>query len=202
VLLDRSFRAAFNNFSTLFLVVLTVTLPLHIVYGYVYRDVIALGELHPRIEQLREDEQLRGVGGERLEESRRVYVGLTALEIAMLPLLAKAAERTIELDEAGRVPTATRAWRGVLSRRPNPLRRITTAAVPSLLAALAVAIAVGVLAERIGSFLAEPLDPESAVAALALVQALARAIGAPFFLAAAATSASDAKGHTPFAPTL
>jgi hypothetical protein len=175
MLLDHALRMTFRNFSTLFLLAALVAAPLHLAHAVAFRSVIALRELHPDIEDFGEHKLVRGVGRSRLEETRRSDLLLSAVELALLPLLLGAARRTLEADARGEVPTAL----GALRRLPGSLRGWAAArrALPEVVAVAAIGLVVGWLVREIGLVLAEPVPMASAFLAVGLVESVAHATG-------------------------
>ena len=111
-MLERAFSAAFRNLSTLFLMVALFTVPLHVGYSYLFRDVIEVRKIHSSIEGFPSYRQVKNVGPDELRTARLTYLGLSVLELALLlPLLARATARVLEVDAAGGVPTIPRALR-------------------------------------------------------------------------------------------
>ncbi|HEU4481236.1 MAG TPA: hypothetical protein VFS18_05075 [Actinomycetota bacterium] len=179
-MLDHSLRLTFRNFSTYFLIVATLAVPLHVGYTFVFQNVISVTELHDAIEDFPKTRQIRSVGPEQLRNARLVFGALTLVELLALPLLARAARRVLEEDAAGRMPQVTSAWAGV-GRAGNLLGGLR--ARPGVIAVGALlALVVVVLAERIGFLLVEPLPDADAWAGVALVQIAARSLGAPFLV--------------------
>jgi hypothetical protein len=179
MLVDRAFRFAFRNYSTLWLIVASVVFPLHLAHGYVFRDVIAVSELHPAIELFPERRQVARVSAADLAEARRWYAALTAVEVAFIPALAGAVTRVLEEDLRGGVPGALRAWGG--ATRLN-LRGLIGCPGP-LLVALVISFAAGWLAETTGRLLVEPLPPGLMWIGAALTAATARSLALPLLLA-------------------
>jgi hypothetical protein len=180
MLLDRALRATVRNFSTLFLLVAILTVPLHVAHAYVFRQVIAVSDLHPAIEGFPRARKVKGVGRAELTEARTSYVVLNLLEVALLPLVARAAAHVMAADRRDEVPTVTRA---VAPRRHGagaPSWRLLSPA--ALAAALVIAVAVAWLARAAGLILVEPLPSTSAFAGVGLVEGLSRAVGAPFLV--------------------
>lgn len=188
MLLDRSLTEAFKNFSTLFLLVAVFTVPLHLVYSFVFRDVIALSELHSRVSELPSFRLVRGVGSDRLTDYRIAFVGLTLIEIALIPLLAKAADEVVEVEEQGGVPTVLGALGRIGSGRPSPVRALSSGTVPGLVALVVFALVVGWLAERVGLLVVDLLGDPVRWFGAGLVRGVARALGAPFLLIATVVS--------------
>jgi hypothetical protein len=185
MLLDRALRATVRNYSTLFLLVAVVTVPLEVAHAYVFRRVIAVSELHPAIERFPSHRKVGGVGPRQLGEARVVAAAVTALELLSLPFLARAATRIVEVDRAGGVPTLL----GIVRRthRTPPLRRLRRIPTGPLLAAAAVGLAVAWLARAVGLVVVEPLPDAAAFAGVGLVDGVARAAGGAFFVGPAAS---------------
>lgn len=183
MLLDKAFATTLRNYSTLFLIVAFITVPLHLAYGLYFRDVLALSEIHAAIEVLPPAQPVGGVTAEGLEQARLVYLGLCALELLLVPLLWRATSRVVALDRAGHLPTATEAWR--LRRVPN-----TSESDPEghrilmVVTALLFSGVVWFLAERIGLLVVELVPDRLLFLGLALVRAVSIALAAPFALVA------------------
>jgi hypothetical protein len=187
MLVDRAFRFAFRNYSTLWLIVASVVFPLHLVHGYVFRDVIAVTDLHAAIELFPERRQVAQVSAADLAEARRWHSALTAVEIALIPALAGATTRVLQEDIGGAVPGALRSWAGVA----RPDLRAQFARPGPLIAALVITLAIGWLVETTGRLLVEPAPERLLWAAGAVVAATARSVAAPFLLATLATCAFE-----------
>ncbi|CAN5564892.1 hypothetical protein BH24ACT26_BH24ACT26_00730 [soil metagenome] len=186
MVMDQALRATFRNFSTLFLLVAIVTIPLHLAHAFVFRDVIAVGDLHRDIESFPEGRQVQRVGLAELRAARLSFLALTLVELAAVPLFVRAARGAIAADES-EVPTVTGAWRGALSRstqrpaRPAPARA-GEGRLPMILAAAVLALAIGWLARAVGLVLIEPLDDLRSFAGVGLVEGACRALGGAFFI--------------------
>jgi hypothetical protein len=187
MLVDRAFRFAFRNYSTLWLIAATVVFPLHLAHGYVFRDVIAVSELHAAIELFPERRQVARVSAAELVEARRWYTALTGVEIALIPVLAGATTRVLQDDVQGDVPGALRSWAGAARFSP----RAQFARPGPLIAALVISLAIGWFAETTGRLLVEPVPEGLLWVGGALVAATARSIAAPFLLATLATCALE-----------
>lgn len=202
-MLERAFRLTIANLSTLFLVVMVVVLPLHLAHSYWFKEVIEVAELHGQIASFPADRTVRDVGAGDLRDYLASLTVLALVELGLCLLLVRATRRVIEDDEAGRVPTATRAWLTGLALGGPYLRSLTRDLGPLLVAGL-VAAAVGILAERIGLLVIQPLGDQRAWVGIAVVQATSRALAAPFFLvpwacstARGARPAKDKDGDVP-----
>lgn len=186
MLADRALRAAFSNFSTLFLLAATITLPLHLTHGYLFREVYEVRDLHPVIEQFPKGRRIARVSPRRLQRSRSAATIVLVAELALLPLLAGAALRVVRTHQEGGVPTTLRSWRGVR----DLLRLGAAGSKPGVVVVgAAVALAVGWLARTTGLILAEPVPNSWAWLAISGVEALARAAATPFLVAAIAVAA-------------
>ena len=106
-MLDHSLRLAVRNYSTLFLFVLLLVMPLHLAYTYAFRDVFSISELHPQIENLTGERRVHGVGPDDLSAARLTLLALSAAELTLVPLLARGARAAFARDSAGGVSTAT-----------------------------------------------------------------------------------------------
>lgn len=202
MLVDRAVRCTFRNFSTLFLIVAVVTVPLHLAYSTVFKNVIAVSELHAAIEAFPSERQVRSVGRAELASWRSAGIAIAVLEVALLPLLAIATRRAIDVDRAGGIPTVVDAYgqirRAGRTALPHPARRdLGGLAVVAL-----IALATGVLARAAGSIVIEPLGDDSAFLGVAVIEATARAAAAPLFLTALAFTAGPAKADSPETPSL
>jgi len=183
MLLDEGLRATLRNFSTLFLLAAVVTVPLHVIHGYVFRDVIAVRELAPAIEHFPPAGMVRGVGQERLDAARRVALGLTLVELALLPLAAGAAAAVAAMEQRGRPPTVLGALASAFGV-PGAVAALRRAPGP-LLAATLIAGACYLLAHALAVLLSEPVPDERAFALAGLLEGAARALAATFFLGVA-----------------
>jgi hypothetical protein len=194
MLADRALRAAFTNFSTLFLVAATIVLPLQLTHGYLFREVYEVSDLHPVIEQYPKGRRIKSVSPRRLQRSRNVATTVLVIEFAFLPLLAGAALRAVRTHEEGGVPTVLGSWRGV---RDIPRLRAASSKPVVVVVGAAAAIAVGWLARITGLILAEPVPDSWAWLAISGVEGLARATAAPFLLAALAVAALQGSRRAP-----
>lgn len=200
MLTERGLRVAVDNFFTLFLIVATVSLPLHLIHGIVFWDAIAADEIHPQIRRLSEGIEVKGVSPDDLTAASLGLVVVAAAELLFVPVLVKATARVVEVGERGGVPTVVDAWRAV--GRDRLAWRAARADAWPLVTALAVALALGWLVDRAGMAAIDAAGAHEAVPAVAAVRALGRAVGAPFFVATAAVVARAAKGRRVAAPTL
>jgi hypothetical protein len=200
-MLERAFTAAWRNFSTLFLLVALFTVPLHVGYSYLFRDVIEVREIHSSIEGFPSYRQVKNVGADQLRTARLAYLGLSLLELALLlPVLVRATARVIEVDAAGGVPTIPTASRAVLRRTRGSLRDLIGALPPVLMAAV-LALAIGWLFERAALLGVEVVPDEHAWPLVGAIQGCARGVAAPFLLVALSFGLASAKEVPPDRPT-
>ena len=200
-MLERAFTAAFRNFSTLFLMVALFTVPLHVGYSYFFRDVIEVREIHSSIEGFPSYRQVKNVGPDQLRTSRLAYLGLSLLELALLlPLLVRATARVIDVDAARGVPTIPNSLRAGLRRTRGSLRGLI-GALPSVLMAALLALAIGWLFENAALLVVEAVPDEHAWPLVGAIQGCARAVAVPFLLVAIASGLAGAKEVPPDRPT-
>ncbi|MFN2588970.1 MAG: hypothetical protein ABR613_12755 [Actinomycetota bacterium] len=199
-MLDRKLRLALRNYVTLFLFVACVTVSIHVVYLFAFRDVVAVSELHAAIDEFPPQRQVRGVGHRDLDAWRFGNGVVTLIEIALIPFLAKGAARVVEQDEADEVPTVRTALAATAQRGyrwfPSPRE------AGPLLVSAAIGLTVWWLVRRTGLLLVEPLAAEGRWAAVALVEGSARAAAAPFVLVSVVLRKSRPKADRVFTPNL
>lgn len=176
--------------STYFLVAAVIFVPLHLVHAFAFQDVIAVSELHGQIAELGENETVRRVGPGDLDMYRVTGLLVLLLEILALPLMASAGGRVLKQRSRGELPSVRAAWaKG--TERISPLRSLTRPGV--LLTSFVLTVAIAILARMTGSLIIEPLSDRTAWAGVALVEASARSLAAPFVMVPAALIASTAK---------
>ncbi|HEV2757774.1 MAG TPA: hypothetical protein VG318_18595 [Actinomycetota bacterium] len=199
-MLDRTLRLALRNYVTLFLFVACVTVTIHLVYLFFFRDVVGISELHEAIEEFPPQRQVRGVGHGDLDAWRVGNGVVTLIEIALIPFLAKGAARVVEQDEAGEVPTVGAALGATVKRGykwfPSPRE------AGPLLVSSALGLAVWWLVRRTGLLLVEPVGADSRWAAVGGVEGAARAAAAPFVLVSVVLRKSRPKADQVFTPNL
>jgi hypothetical protein len=198
--LERTLRLALRNYVTLFLFVACFTITIHLVYLYLFRDVVGISELHAAIDEFPPQRQVRGVGHRDLNAWRVGNGIVTLVEIALVPFLAKGAARVVEQDEAGEVPTVKAALAATAKRGYRWFPSLREAG--PLLVCAALALAVWWLVRRTGLLLLEPVGPDARWAAEALVEGVARAAAAPFVLVSVVLRKSRPKGDQVFTPNL
>lgn len=192
-MLEKGLSYAFRDLWTYILIAAVVTVPLHLLYAYTFRAVIRVAEVHQEIESFPPERTTRGVGPGDLDAERAALIALVLLELALLPLAARATRRALELDTAGGVPTAWSSWKGIGGAGGGFLQALAENLGP-LAAAAGLALLAGFFAERAGMVLSELLGASTRWAGVALAQGLGRAIGAPLFLVPWALAASAAAG--------
>ena len=186
----------------MFLLVAIVTGPLHVAYAFAFRDVIAVSELHSRIEDFPPGRQVQGVGPSDLDAARLALLGITIAELALIPLLAGAVGRVAAVDEAGGVPTISDAWSHRREADASLVHAVGRGGLWAIAVTLVVSLLLGILVERIGITLIGPLRAPDAFAGLGTVQAASRAVAAPFFLMGLALAGRRAKAVSVETPNL
>ena len=189
--LDRTLSTTFREFSTLFLVVFVVILPLHLVYGWLFQDVLAVRELHPAIADFPTSRQVRGVGQADVTNARVWFWIVIALEIALLPLIVKVCRSVLDQARRGEVTSVRTALAAIRQRRDVAVSRPDPGTwLPALVIALLIAAVAEVTLRNIADFVPDDV----AFVALALATAAARSCGIPFL--AVALASSEATGST------
>jgi hypothetical protein len=172
-MLDRALTKTFDNLSTLMLLACLFTIPIHISHAFAFKDVLAVQEIAPEIQQFPEGRQVRGVAKEDLDKERNWMLLCLGLEALLIPLVYKGARRVIEVADEGGVPTVTDAL--------AHLRGTGRASLQSgpLMAAVFIGAAVAGLVWVIGGSLA---DMASADVAWAII-GVSRGLSVASFLA-------------------
>lgn len=178
-MVDRAFGATLRNFGTLFLMVAVLTVPLHLAYSIMFRNVIETRELHPVIETFPDSRQVRSVGRTQLTQARVGLGVLTLIELAAIPFLARGARKVLRDADAGELPSVAEALRSV---REGPKVGFDTRGLGPVLVSAVVALAIGLLFERAGLLLIEFVPDERSYPFFGLMQGVSRALGAPFLL--------------------
>jgi hypothetical protein len=183
-MLESALQMTFRNFSTLFLIVAVVVFPLHLAYGITFRAEIAVRELQPEIEELPSGLRVRDVGAAEIDRARMAGYAVWLIEIALIPLMVKAARRALDATERGGVPTVGDAWRGAFRREP---RRWLPGAPAAVAAGAGVAVVVLLMLEVSGLLLTDMLPDGPRFAGMVVVDTLARSSALPFLLVSLAT---------------
>lgn len=199
-MLDRTLRLALRNYVTLFLFVATFAVAIHLVYLFVFRDVVGLTEIHDAIREFPPQRQVRGVGHGDLDAWRAGNFVVTLIEIALIPFLAKGAARVIEQDERGEVPTVGAALTATMKRGYRWFPSLREAG--PLFVTIVIAVATWWLVRMTGTLLVEPVGRDSEWAAMAVVEGAARSAGAPFVLVSVVLRKSGPKGAEGVPPNL
>jgi hypothetical protein len=177
-MLGRTIDMTLRNLSTLALVCAIVLAPLHLVYGFVNRDAIAVREMSPAIEAFPEGRQVRGVGRAELARERVSRWLLLLAVLSTVPVLLGPTRRVLAADEDGATPTALGALRGRrLDRRARP-------EPPLVLLGALMALVVIVLVEATAAIVVPMLEDSSEWVGVAAGQTLARSLGLPFLTVA------------------
>ena len=193
--LDSALRVALANFSTLFLLVAMLYVPLQAARSYAFRDVVEVRAIHDAIARFPADRRVRGVDRERLGSYRRLGLVVAAIQVGLLPILTGGARHALEEDRQGRLPTVAGSLAGGVARPILP--------VPGgpVLASVAIAAAVYLLGSAIVRLIVEVTPDAVAWAVAGVGEGTARAAAVPFVLATAALGTKGAKGHRLGAPT-
>lgn len=178
--MDRILRLCVRNFSTLFLVVFVVIIPLHLIYAFVFHNVFAVQELHPAIADLPPRRMVRGVDQAAISRARLWFWVLVAVEVVAIPLFVRAAARILSMDAGGRVPSAVAAWRTLGDAAKH--RDSAAPGAGAISACLLIGVMVGALTWLILASLVDLVPDPATAAGLALADATSRAAGAAFLL--------------------
>jgi hypothetical protein len=191
VSVDDALKTTFRNFATLFFVVAALTVPVHVVHAFVYRDVIAVRDIHDAVEDLDPRQQVRGVTADDLVQYRTTGWLIAAAEIALIPVLAGAARTVLVTRDSVSVGTAWKRWLGGWR---EPLPRLASHPATVLVVGAVIGVAVAFLLRSMGYLLSEPVGEAVAFGPVGLTEGVARATGAPFLLVPLALAAGRAKG--------
>lgn len=175
MMLDAALRGTLRNFSTLFLVLFLVLGPLHFLYAFLFQDVLALRELHPAIAEFPPSRQVRGVGRSALDQARLWLWGVMVIELTLLPVFARVASHVRAMDERDEVPTAIGAWRRV--RAGAPSQTVAGGRITTVLAGVALGLAIGFLTEATLMVLADLVPDDAAFGIVALARSVGRSAG-------------------------
>lgn len=188
--LERTVNATFRDFSTFFLVVLALILPVHLVYAWMFQDVLAVRELHGAIAEFPASRQVRGVGQADVTNARLWFWIVIAIEIALLPLIVKACRAVLDQARRGEVTSVRTALAAIRSRRGSDGGRPSSEAwIPALGIALVIAVAAESTLRQVADFVPD----DGAFLALALASSVARACGIPFVAVALAAEGANGK---------
>jgi hypothetical protein len=180
-MLDRALAKTFATFSTLFLVACLLTVPLHEVHAYIFKDALAIRELAQEVSAFPEGRQLRGVDRSDIEAERTWLVVLLAAELALTAIVFQAGRRVIAVTDEGGVPGVLDAYKHVGSTRGPG----TPPAGP-VIVGIAFGSVCAWLVWKIGELAAEVATPDTTWAAVGL----ARGVAVGTFMALAAGTAA------------
>lgn len=182
-MLDRAARSTVRNFSTLFLVCMATFLPLEMAYATIHQKEIEVRHLEPYIAELRSDQRVNGVGPSELNDAERARRILNAIELALVPIMISAARRVVERDGAGALPTVTDAYRhAIVPVRIGPAPR--AGAIGAVGTSVFFSFLVGFATYKGGLLLTDLFPDRADFVILGTVEACARSVGLPWFLAA------------------
>lgn len=162
------------------MLVAVVVLPIHMIYAFTFRNVIATSDFHEAIDSMPDYQQVRSVGPPQLDHARLVFWIVTAAELALVLLAIRATRRVFIVDEQGGVPTAPDAWGRALQKQEGRKFRPGWV-VPAVVGVVAAGVA-GILIAGIGSSLTGFLSEDWRWTGAGLTQVLARAGAAPLAL--------------------
>lgn len=191
MLADHALRNTFRNFSTLFLLAALVTISCHLVYGFIFRDVLEIEELHRFVRGLTAGRTVNEVGRRDLEIAGQWANVVPLIELLLLPLLIGATRRILARDSRGEVPTVVDALRHPRSG-PRLSLRLTRPGAGAVLAGIALAAAAWFLTKQAALQIAEPLPDPGNFAFFALANGIAEALGLALFLGVFVTAALEA----------
>lgn len=163
---------------------------IHLVYGIVYRDVLAVEDLGVFINSLKPGIQVQGVSAADLTAARDNYLWVVVAQIAVLPICTAATHRVMAVDEQGGVPTVIDALTRPLGGgrfRLGPGARGAGVVIAGAL----VAAAVWWLVERGAMLAVEPLPDRLNFFGFALARTLALALAVPFALGPLSAAAGE-----------
>ena len=190
MLADKALRNTFRNFSTLFLLAALVTISLHLVYGFIFRDVLEIEELHPLVRRLTPGRTINGIRPKDLEVAELWANAVPLIELLLLPLLVGATRRVLARDSEGEVPTVIDALKHPRSG-PRLRLRLNRSEAGAALAGIALGAGVWFLTRQAGLLIAEPLPDPGNFVFFALVYGIADALGLALFLGGFVTAALE-----------
>lgn len=190
-MLDRALAKMFASFSTIFLVACLLAVPVHAVHAFVFKDALAIRELGSEVASLPEGRQVRGVDKNDIAAERMWLLIVMVAELALVPLVYRAAGQVLAVADEGGVPEVMDAYRHLGS---------TTGGVPPAgPVTLGVVFACGcaLLVWWIGDALTDVASADGTWAAVGI----ARGVAAATFMAIAAGTAAALSTAPRAAPT-
>ena len=192
-MLDRTLRSTFRNFSSLFLLAALFSVPASVIFCFIFRNTIAVHELHDTISSFPGDRAVLGVGRQTLLVSRWVGWGIVVAGGVLLIYLVRCTRRILEREQKGQITTVVDALREPPEAKPS-LQVAIRDDPASLLGGLAIGLVTGLLALKGGLLLSEILSEGRLWAGVALARGASWALGVPFVLVPwALSSRSQAK---------
>jgi hypothetical protein len=200
MLLDRVFRVAFRNFSTLSLIVAAVAIPLNLAYSFIWRNVIALSDLHDIISRLPAGQRVRGVSPDDVAAARGWALALVGVQILLIPVLVRAAGAARDDEASGGVPTVVGSYRNVTGRR-GPNQDYAAGRGVTIVVAIVFAAGIYLLVSVAGSVVTGLLPERLSFLGGGLTRAVALALALPWPLVAVAypgrPQVEGGGGHAP-----
>ncbi len=178
-MIERAFARTLRNYSTIFFVVAIVSFPVHTLYSFAFRDVIATRD-HQEVIESGDGRRVGSVGSQDLDNARIAYWIIIAVELALVPLAIRATRRVFVAEEEGSVPTATDAWSAALSPGSNPPRDRAPLAAAGV--GVAVTVGIGILVHLIAASATGFLSDGARWVGVGLGQGLVRAAAVPLAL--------------------
>ncbi|HET7483056.1 MAG TPA: hypothetical protein VFK89_09365 [Actinomycetota bacterium] len=196
-MVERCYRMTLRNFSTLFVIVAAIVVPLQLAHAFVFKDVIATRGFHDVIESYPRYRLVHGVGRDQLDAATAVGWVIVAIELVLLPLAVRAARRVFEIDGGGGVTTAPDAWAAAVRR--GRTARWERGWIGIGVVGLVSGVVVGLLLGFITRSLSDLLSPSWAWTGVGLGNAVALSAGAALTIGFFAL-ARPAKDPPPFEP--
>ena len=191
MLADHALRNTFRNFSTLFLLASLVTISCHLIYGFIFRDVLEIEELHRFVRGLTAGRTVNGVGRRDLEVAEQWANVVPLIELLLLPVLIGATRRILARDTRGEVPTVADALRHPTSG-PRLSLGLNGPEAVAVVAGIVLGAAAWFLTKQAALQIAEPLADQGNFAFFALAHGISEALGLALFLGVFATTALEA----------
>ena len=185
---DSALAKTFATFSTLFLVACLVTVPLHEIHAYVFKDALAIREIAPEVATFPEGRQVRGVDKSDIDSERKWLLIVLIAEAALTSIVYRAARRVITVSDSGGVPGVLDAYTHLGSHDGTGPPPVGGASLGVILGCV-----FGWLVWTIGDLVADVASPDMTWAVVGLTRGLA--VGT--FMAIAAGTAAALGGLPP-----